>query len=222
MQSAASSEAVLFAMQLCDPLMACREIRLPLLCNLNDGLSAEKTCACRQNDLKPVNGVVFEDFAASSAAAYSTPGVQSAEARGVHMPKTPCAGVATQAGPANTGQPHLPGPTAPASKAATAAARKRQAPTGAAQEGPSEPATVASQQDGVTGFGGESGGPATTQPAQRRRKMQDSRVAAVIDLDDSSSEADVQARQQQPVGMTNGAPDIGTNAISHCVGPDKR
>ncbi|KAL0048446.1 hypothetical protein WJX82_003378 [Trebouxia sp. C0006] len=28
---------------------------------------------CRQNDFKPVNGTVYEDFAASSAAPHSTP-----------------------------------------------------------------------------------------------------------------------------------------------------
>ncbi len=202
--------------------MTCREIRLPLLCNLNEGLSAEIGCACRQHGLKPVNGLVYEDFAAaSSAAAVSTPGVQSAEAQGVNMPKTPCGGVAAQPTPAITGQPSLPGPTAPSSEAATTAARKRQAPIGAAQEGPSVPTTVASQQDGVTGVGGEAGVPATTQPAQRRRKMQDSRVDAVIDLDDSS-EGGVQARQQQLDCMTDGAPDIGPNAISQCVSPDKR
>ncbi|DBA82463.1 TPA: hypothetical protein ACH3X2_000695 [Trebouxia sp. C0005] len=178
---------------------------------------------CRQNDVKPVNGIVFEVFAASSsAAAYSTPDVQSAEARDVHMPKTPCAGGATQPAPANTGHPHLPGPTAPASKAATAAARKRQAPTGAAQEGPSVPITVASQHVGVTGLGDESGGHATIQPAQRRRKMQDSTVAAVINLDDNSSEADVQVRQQHAVGVTDGAPYTEANAIRQCVGPDER
>ncbi len=74
----------------------------------------------------------------------------------------------------------------------------------------------------MTGVAGESGGPATTQPAQRRRKMQDSRVAAVIDLDDSSSEGGVQARQQQAVGMTDDAPGTETNAICQSVGPDKR
>jgi len=214
----------LFIIQLCELLMACWEVCLPLLFNLNDDLSASKRHACRQIDLKPVNGVIFEDFAASSAAALSLPGVQSVEAGGVHMPKTPSAGVATQPEAANTGQPHLPGSTPPASEAATAtaAARKRQAPIAAAQEGPSVPTTVASQQDGVTGVGGESGGPATTQPAQRRRKMQDSRVAAVIDLDDSSSEGGVQARQQQAVGMTDDAPGTETNAICQSVGPDKR
>ncbi len=178
--------------------------------------------AYRQNDFKPVNGTVYEDFAASSAAPHSTPGDQSAEAQGVHMPKTPCAGVAAQLTPAITGQPHLPGPTAPASEAATAAAKKRQAPVGAAQEGPSVPGTMASQQDGVTGIGGESGGPATTQPAQRRRKTQDSRVGAVIDLDDSSSEGGVQARQQQADGMIDDAPGTGTNAICQSIGPDNR
>ena len=216
---------MLFIIHLCELLMACWEVCLPLLFNLNDDLSASKCHPCRQLDLKPVNGVVFEDFAASSAAAaVSTPGVQSAEAGGVHMPKTPSAGVATQPEAANTGQPHLPGSTPPASEAATAtaAARKRQAPTGAAQEGLSDPTTVALQQDGVTGVAGESGGPATTQPAQRRRKMQDSRVAAVIDLDDSSSEGGVQARQQQAVGMTDDAPGTETNAICQSVGPDKR
>jgi len=52
--------------------------------------------------------------------------------------------------------------------------------------------------------------------------MQDSRVAAVIDLDDSSSEGGVQARQQQAVGMTDDAPGTETNAICQSVGPDKR
>lgn len=180
---------------------------------------------CRQNDLKPVTGVVFEDFAAPSAAAHSTPGVEAAEAGGVHTPKTPCAGLATQPGPAaaNAGQPHLPGPTAPAPKGATAAARKRQAAIGEAQEGPSAPFTVASLHNGVTGLGDESGGPpATTQPAQRRRKVQDSTAAAVIDLDDSSSEADMQARQQQAVSMADDAPATETNASRPCAGSDKR
>ena len=204
--------------------MACREVRLALLCNLNDGLSAEKCRACRQNDLKPVTGVVFEDFAAPSAAAHSTPGVEAAEAGSVHTPKTPCAGMATQAGPAaaNAGQPHLPGPTAPASKGATAAARKRQAAIGEAQEGPSAPCTVASLHNGVTGLGDDQGGPATTQPVQRRRKVQDSTAAAVIDLDDSSSEADMQARQQQAVSMADDAPATEANASRPCAGSDER
>ncbi|KAL0022962.1 hypothetical protein WJX77_011982 [Trebouxia sp. C0004] len=175
---------------------------------------------CRQNDLKPVSGTVFEDSAAPSAAAYTTPSGQSAEARNVHMPKTPHGGVTTQ--PANTGQPHLPGPTVPASTTANATARKRQAATGAAQEGPSVPTTVASQHDVVTGPGGESGVHATTQPAQRRRKVQGSSFSDVIDLDDGTNKADVQARQQQPIGMTDDAPDTAANAIRHCVGPDIR
>jgi len=187
---------------------------------LNADLCAENYHACRQNDLKPVNGIVFEDCAASSASAYSTPSVQSAEARSVHMPEKPCVGTATQ--PANTGQPLLPGQTAPASKTVNAAARKRKAPIGAAPQGPLVPSTVALQHDGVTGLGGEPGGHATTQPAHRRRNMQDSRVADVIDLDDSQNEADVQARQQQHVGMPDDAPNTGTNAIGHCVCPDKR
>ena len=196
-----------------------------MLYNLNDGLSADKCRACRRNDLKPVNGVVFEDFAAPSAAAHSTPGVEAAEAGGVHTPKTPCAGLATQPGPAvaNAGQPHLPGPTAPAPKGATAAARKRQAAIVEAQELPSAPFTVGSLHNGVTGLGDESGGPpATTQPAQRRRKVQDSTAAAVIDLDDSSSEADMQARQQQAVSMADDAPATEANASRPCAGSDKR
>lgn len=84
------------------------------------------------------------------------------------------------------------------------------------------PITVASQHVGVTGLGDESGGHATIQPAQRRRKMQDSTVAAVINLDDNSSEADVQVRQQHAVGVTDGAPYTEANAIRQCVGPDER